>query len=140
PCCHRRCHGFARLDEHRGVVLQSRITARIDDLDPVQRDFLSGCELAKRIRRAEKHRLPNPLGLQPRCGGDDTRIVAFRENDFAITPPCDIKSEEHTSELQSLAYLVCRLLLEKKKYNTKKRIPQQKKKRDVEKYRTTYDA
>src|SRR2546425_8652782 len=28
-----------------------------------------------------------------------------------ITP----RSEEHTSELQSLAYLVCRLLLEKKK-------------------------
>src|SRR2546425_5272537 len=27
-----------------------------------------------------------------------------------------IRSEEHTSELQSLAYLVCRLLLEKKKY------------------------
>src|SRR2546425_4187990 len=28
------------------------------------------------------------------------------------------RSEEHTSELQSLAYLVCRLLLEKKKKNT----------------------
>src|SRR2546425_6954564 len=27
------------------------------------------------------------------------------------------RSEEHTSELQSLAYLVCRLLLEKKKEN-----------------------
>src|SRR2546425_6738222 len=27
----------------------------------------------------------------------------------------DVRSEEHTSELQSLAYLVCRLLLEKKK-------------------------
>src|SRR2546423_4935953 len=27
----------------------------------------------------------------------------------------DRRSEEHTSELQSLAYLVCRLLLEKKK-------------------------
>src|SRR2546425_5656354 len=27
----------------------------------------------------------------------------------------DGRSEEHTSELQSLAYLVCRLLLEKKK-------------------------
>src|SRR2546425_5875050 len=26
------------------------------------------------------------------------------------------RSEEHTSELQSLAYLVCRLLLEKKKF------------------------
>src|SRR2546425_1571997 len=31
-----------------------------------------------------------------------------------------VRSEEHTSELQSLAYLVCRLLLEKKK--KKKRI------------------
>src|SRR5229473_8485419 len=35
-------------------------------------------------------------------------------------PPCwwsttRARSEEHTSELQSLAYLVCRLLLEKKK-------------------------
>src|SRR2546425_8850277 len=29
----------------------------------------------------------------------------------------DHRSEEHTSELQSLAYLVCRLLLEKKKKN-----------------------
>src|SRR3989441_649274 len=28
------------------------------------------------------------------------------------------RSEEHTSELQSLAYLVCRLLLEKKKKQT----------------------
>src|SRR5205823_10253561 len=27
-----------------------------------------------------------------------------------------VRSEEHTSELQSLAYLVCRLLLEKKNY------------------------
>src|SRR5687767_15207553 len=31
------------------------------------------------------------------------------------------RSEEHTSELQSLAYLVCRLLLEKKKKNRKKK-------------------
>ena len=29
----------------------------------------------------------------------------------------DIRSEEHTSELQSPMYLVCRLLLEKKKKN-----------------------
>src|SRR3989441_8930547 len=29
-----------------------------------------------------------------------------------------MRSEEHTSELQSLAYLVCRLLLEKKKKNS----------------------
>src|SRR5687767_15504322 len=34
--------------------------------------------------------------------------------------PWDTRSEEHTSELQSLAYLVCRLLLEKKKKKKKK--------------------
>src|SRR2546425_8821449 len=32
-----------------------------------------------------------------------------------LRPPLFARSEEHTSELQSLAYLVCRLLLEKKK-------------------------
>src|SRR5712672_4797753 len=31
--------------------------------------------------------------------------------------PATRRSEEHTSELQSLAYIVCRLLLEKKKIN-----------------------
>src|SRR2546425_9634114 len=30
-----------------------------------------------------------------------------------------LRSEEHTSELQSLAYLVCRLLLEKKKIRSR---------------------
>src|SRR5687767_15538378 len=33
-------------------------------------------------------------------------------------PDVPDRSEEHTSELQSLAYLVCRLLLEKKKKKT----------------------
>src|SRR3712207_7753426 len=33
--------------------------------------------------------------------------------------PVPVRSEEHTSELQSRQYLVCRLLLEKKKNNTK---------------------
>src|SRR5438045_6129696 len=45
------------------------------------------------------------------------------------TPPASLssaeartrRSEEHTSELQSLRHLVCRLLLEKKKKNSKKR-------------------
>src|SRR5687767_15464491 len=34
----------------------------------------------------------------------------------SLGPGSASRSEEHTSELQSLAYLVCRLLLEKKKY------------------------
>src|SRR2546425_3601214 len=36
--------------------------------------------------------------------------LAWKERHFE-----EWRSEEHTSELQSLAYLVCRLLLEKKK-------------------------
>src|SRR3712207_7064361 len=40
-----------------------------------------------------------------------------------------LRSEEHTSELQSRQYLVCRLLLEKKKNNTK---------RSLRKHLTTY--
>src|SRR3989441_1343909 len=35
-----------------------------------------------------------------------------------LPAPLAHRSEEHTSELQSLAYLVCRLLLEKKKKKT----------------------
>src|SRR6185437_16440572 len=37
------------------------------------------------------------------------------------------RSEEHTSELQSLAYLVCRLLLEKKKKKEKSELIHNKK-------------
>src|SRR2546425_4177208 len=48
-----------------------------------------------------------------------TRIFTISASDGINTSaPCYVtntwRSEEHTSELQSLAYLVCRLLLEKK--------------------------
>src|SRR5229473_6564831 len=44
------------------------------------------------------------------------------------------RSEEHTSELQSLAYLVCRLLLEKKKrHNNHEQNLKKKKKNKKEK-------
>src|SRR3712207_7786250 len=38
-------------------------------------------------------------------------------------PPSPTRSEEHTSELQSRQYLVCRLLLEKKKKTTQTYLP-----------------
>src|SRR5205823_13210753 len=41
--------------------------------------------------------------------------------------PEEARSEEHTSELQSLAYLVCRLLLEKKKKKKKNNKKKKKK-------------
>src|SRR2546425_10374215 len=45
----------------------------------------------------------------------DRRLARTRFADDAQGFPPGERSEEHTSELQSLAYLVCRLLLEKKK-------------------------
>src|SRR3712207_7451571 len=57
-------------------------------------------------------------------GGDDNRrrLRCAPGWDRAPTARCGFcadrrpRSEEHTSELQSRQYLVCRLLLEKKKY------------------------
>src|SRR2546423_5852738 len=47
-----------------------------------------------------------------------TRASGARARDLRTDPARAAgRSEEHTSELQSLAYLVCRLLLEKKKQN-----------------------
>src|SRR5258708_26711183 len=44
---------------------------------------------------------------------------------IVLTPRrVDVRSEEHTSELQSPDHLVCRLLLEKKKKKTKKSVIQ----------------
>src|SRR2546425_8090906 len=45
------------------------------------------------------------------------RLLQLETNEWIVdgTPTDCVRSEEHTSELQSLAYLVCRLLLEKKK-------------------------
>src|SRR2546425_7129921 len=52
-------------------------------------------------------------------GGNVATLRFWHSYDFtdenAIIDGGELRSEEHTSELQSLAYLVCRLLLEKKK-------------------------
>src|SRR2546422_5585546 len=55
------------------------------------------------------------------------RIIGLGQIQDAWTPPSwwdefnfDVRSEEHTSELQSRLHLVCRLLLEKKKKKIKK--------------------
>src|SRR2546425_12368179 len=43
----------------------------------------------------------------------NARLIRMNSSSRSVS-----RSEEHTSELQSLAYLVCRLLLEKKKKKT----------------------
>src|SRR5258706_7992250 len=51
------------------------------------------------------------------CSDSEFSIPALRRSNFS-SPLC--RSEEHTSELQSLTNLVCRLLLEKKKKRSDK--------------------
>src|SRR5687767_15580337 len=62
---------------------------------------------------------PASIGIVPTAGGNTRVVFPTLPKEFPrlahVTPE---RSEEHTSELQSLAYLVCRLLLEKKKHIT----------------------
>src|SRR3989441_3246186 len=58
---------------------------------------------------------------QAQMEGDYDRAIELYKSSLELHPTAKAhtflgwRSEEHTSELQSLAYLVCRLLLEKKK-------------------------
>src|SRR3712207_8341330 len=68
------------------------------------------------------------LSLGPLIGGDelgqalldaghpalDHLVRCIRHNRFEAVRRRNLRSEEHTSELQSRQYIVCRLLLEKK--------------------------
>src|SRR5437879_10900800 len=64
-------------------------------------------------------------------------LKVFEQRYIDMTKAClkDERSEEHTSELQSPMYLVCRLLLEKKKKKKKqnKKIKKHNKKNTTEK-------
>src|SRR2546422_11727607 len=51
-----------------------------------------------------------------RIGGNEIAVQEILKNP-ALKISTDRRSEEHTSELQSRLHLVCRLLLEKKKYD-----------------------
>src|SRR2546423_10884962 len=57
----------------------------------------------------------SPLGIATPLGMGPGSPVAPTGVPMGATQLSSPRSEEHTSELQSLAYLVCRLLLEKKK-------------------------
>src|SRR5216683_7522912 len=62
--------------------------------------------------------LHDALPISDRLAAEPKRVSPFF--DFSRIRPrrsCGLRSEEHTSELQSRSDLVCRLLLEKKKKN-----------------------
>src|SRR2546425_9645456 len=68
------------------------------------------------IRRPPRSTLfPYTTLFRSRSAGADRWTVSRRARPRVHHGAAAGRSEEHTSELQSLAYLVCRLLLEKKK-------------------------
>src|SRR2546425_9608414 len=69
---------------------------------------------------AARIKLLPPQALLARLG-HRLEVLTSRAQDV---PARQQRSEEHTSELQSLAYLVCRLLLEKKKKKKRNTIQQ----------------
>src|SRR3712207_8208879 len=82
--------------------------------------FRSGGGPRQRGRRSLARRVARGPPLRPRAAG--LRRPAQRRGPVPLLErrgdrrrPRSARSEEHTSELQSRQYLVCRLLLEKKK-------------------------
>src|SRR3712207_7914005 len=71
----------------------------------------------------ERGAAPAPPGpLQVRRPGNRPPDPAGERGAAVGGPPLRDRSEEHTSELQSRQYLVCRLLLEKKKKTKHKHV------------------
>src|SRR5262245_65707567 len=121
PALWEQFHPLERALEAMGVTVWAMVELEADDA------LASAAHLAARDRKVEKVCIWTPdkdLGqcvvgervvqIERRTGvvRDEAAVMAK----FGV-PPSRIpdRSEEHTSELQSLRHLVCRLLLEKKK-------------------------
>src|SRR3712207_8283311 len=68
------------------------------------------------VRSVRNHPSPSPSPLGPRGRGNGAGLGGLLQRDLQVDAAHAglERSEEHTSELQSRQYLVCRLLLEKK--------------------------
>src|SRR2546425_10626600 len=91
------------------AVAEGRDRAALSTYDVIILDVRlpggSGFELCGELRRGG---VTTPVLMLTALDAVDDRVRGLEVG-------ADDRSEEHTSELQSLAYLVCRLLLEKKK-------------------------
>src|SRR2546425_4532724 len=117
----QRCysgHDLQREWDVTGNLRSSRNGRNIDaaPTDVVQQ-IVSHAEAGANARSA----FPKWVPSQGRTRPKESRGAIFCKQRIANPrlgeqdPVRSLRSEEHTSELQSLAYLVCRLLLEKKK-------------------------
>src|SRR2546425_3719674 len=103
----RAVHEVERAAQMLGFVVREAEDLAVAEDDPrgVELGFPADIDVADLQIRPLGRRHPEPLV--------DHLRVADQLHDDVGNPK--VRSEEHTSELQSLAYLVCRLLLEKKK-------------------------
>src|SRR5205823_8761146 len=116
---------LTRLEKHLDLLLMRR-SQRGLTLTDAGKEYLVSCKRALRLLREgrellDKHRT-SPSGLlRIACPITMARdliaplLSKFMEAFPDLRVELETRSEEHTSELQSLAYIVCRLLLEKKK-------------------------
>src|SRR3712207_8844799 len=65
----------------------------------------------------EHHNTPSCMDVEVNITGGILARITRRAKLLILGNLLPTRSEEHTSELQSRQYLVCRLLLEKKKIN-----------------------
>src|SRR3712207_7087381 len=79
----------------------------------------SSASIATGVRSRQLKGTPVASGVVNRLDSVITILCGSPVADFMARKPS--RSEEHTSELQSRQYLVCRLLLEKKKKKTRSR-------------------
>src|SRR3712207_8471551 len=71
------------------------------------------------VGAAGARRVPGAQAVQEGAGLLQRETELDQVADLGEQPQVGLRSEEHTSELQSRPYLVCRLLLEKKKLKIK---------------------
>src|SRR5205823_13720093 len=97
-----RCHSLILLNRLPPTHIY---TLSLHDALPISTD----------TDRLRPRRRPAPCSARPKVY--EARLLRTLPLAKPAPPaePAELRSEEHTSELQSLAYLVCRLLLEKKK-------------------------
>src|SRR5258706_11953105 len=91
-------------------------TLSLHDALPISRDGRRCRGARPSLRRSRRGEAGRGDRLPGRRGdGADSARRRLLDGGLHRLPPAARRSEEHTSELQSLTNLVCRLLLEKKK-------------------------
>src|SRR2546430_13432899 len=100
-----RVSGFVDdLSERGAAVAELALQCARADVENLRDFLLGGLAVLQALREHRTHPCLHVVPL-------DARQVTRRDG---ITQARELRSEEHTSELQSQSNLVCRLLLEKK--------------------------